>query len=405
MTRAHEAAAPVDRIARAGAQPERAPRVLIVVNVDWYFWSHRLPLARALRDCGYDVVVVAGEERGYRARIEAAGFRFVPLRLRRGSTNPFRELLTVVDLLRIYRRERPDAVHHVSIKPVLYGSLAARVSGGPAIVNAITGLGHTFLPAVRTSLLGRVTRALYRFACSGPRTIVLCQNPDDREALIALGAVDRPRAVLIRGSGVDVSAFAPSPEPGGTPVLLLSGRMLWEKGVGEFVEAARRLRRDGVPHRAVLVGVPDEQNPGSVPEARLRAWHDEGVIEWWGLRDDMPAVFAQAAIVVLPTYYPEGVPKVLIEAAAAGRPIVATGGAGCREIARAGVNADHVQPRDPEDLARVLESLLGDPARRARYGQAGRALAEAEFSEAQVLRETLALYADLFPAWHRAHAC
>lgn len=378
--------------------------MLIVVNVDWYFWSHRLPLARGLRTAGYDVVVVAGEERGFRERIEAAGFRFVPLKIRRGSTNPVRELGTLLDLLRIYRTERPAVVHHVSIKPILYGSLAARFAGRPVVINAVTGLGHAFLPEVRRSPLGRVTAALYRLACAGRKTLVLCQNPEDRAALMALQAVTPDRTALIRGSGVDTTRFAPTPFSPGAPVLLFCGRMLWDKGAGEFVEAVRRLRVAGVVHRAVAVGIPDEENPNSVPVSTLEAWHAEGIIEWWGIRDDMPRVFAESSIVVLPTYYPEGVPKVLIEAAAAGRPIVTTDMPGCREIARAGINAEHVRTRDAAHLADTLQSLLADRERMIRYGSAGRAIAVAEFSEAQVIGETLALYARMLPPAESAGA-
>ena len=374
-------------------------KVLIVVNVDWYFWSHRLPLARALREAGYEVVVVAGEERGFRPRIEAEGFRFVPLTLRRGSTNPLHELRTCIDLLRTYRRERPDAVHHVSIKPVLYGSLAARLAGRPAVINAVTGLGYTFLPEVRRSLLGRVTALLYRMACADPRTVVLCQNPDDRAALVALG-VREERTELIRGSGVDTDQFAVTPEPAGRPVVLLSGRMLWDKGVGEFVEAVRMLRARRIDHRAVLVGIPDEQNPNAVPERELRRWHDEGLIEWWGLRDDMPGVFATASIVTLPSYYPEGVPKVLVEAASCARAIVATDVPGCREIARQGINAELVPPRNASRLADAIALLLADRSKRAAYGEHGRRIAVEEFSERLVLRQTLAVYRRLLEGTH-----
>ena len=202
-------------------------KILIVVNVDWYFWSHRLPLAKALRARGCEVVVVAAEERGYRRRIEGEGFRFVPLRLRRGSRNVATEWQTFADLLRIYRRESPALVHHVSIKPILYGSMAARLARRPPVINAVTGLGYAFLPEVRQSWTGRAAAILYRLACAGGRTLVLCQSPDDRDALVARGIVPRERTAIVRGSGVNVDEFTATPEPAGTPVLLISGRMLW----------------------------------------------------------------------------------------------------------------------------------------------------------------------------------
>jgi glycosyltransferase involved in cell wall biosynthesis len=379
-------------------------KVLIVVNVDWYFWSHRLPLARALRQAGYDVVVVTGEEGGFRARIEAEGFRFVPIRLRRGSTRPFSEIRTFLDLLRIYRQERPAVVHHVTIKPIVYGSIAARFAGRPAIINAVAGLGYTFLPSVRRSLLGKLTLRLYRAACSGARTLVLCQNPEDQRALIDLGIVPSERTALIRGSGVDVTKFAATRPPENVPIVLLSGRMLWDKGVREFVDAARILRERGVAHRAVIAGILDSENPNGVPGDELQRWHDEGAIEWWGQRSDMPFVLSQASIVTLPSYYPEGVPKSLIEAAACGRAIVATDVPGCREIARHGVNADLVPPRDPLRLADAIAALLADGARRAAYGEAGHRIASEEFSEERVLSETLALYRRWAPQHEAASA-
>ena len=379
-------------------------KVLIVVNVDWYFWSHRLPLARALRAAGYDVVVVTGEERGFRPKIEGEGFRFVPLQLRRGSTNPFAELATFLDLVRTYRRERPAIIHHVTIKPILYGSIAARFAGRPAIINAVAGLGYTFLPAVRRSLLGKVTTALYRWACAGPRTLVLCQNPEDQAVLVDLGIVPRERTAVIRGSGVDVTRFVVSEPPADVPIVLLSARMLWDKGVREFVEAVRLLRARGVAHRAVIAGILDTENPNGVPEDVLRRWHDEAVIEWWGQRDDMPEVLNKASIVTLPTYYPEGVPKSLIEAAACGRPIVATDVPGCREIARQGVNAELVPPRDAAQLADAIAKLLSDAELRRAYGRAGREIAVADFSEQRVLSDTLALYRRWIPHGEAANA-
>lgn len=369
-------------------------RVLLVVNVDWYFWSHRLSLARALRDAGCEVVVATGVERGYRQAIEREGFRFVPLALQRRMTAPWWELASAWELVRLYRHERPRVVHHVAIKPVIYGSLAARVAGVPAVINTIPGLGYTFLG---TGLRGRMLRFgvsfAYRLALADQRVRVIFQNPDDRKMFVERHLVPAGRAVLIRGSGVDVRAFSPSEEPEGVPVVLLASRLLWDKGVREFVEAARKLRGRGQACRFVLVGVPDKENPEAVPEATLRAWSAEGIVEWWGLRDDMPAVLRQAALVVLPSYR-EGIPKILLEAAAGGRPIVTTDVSGCREVVRDGENGLLVPPRDASSLAEAIATLLRDRSLRERMGRRGREIAVSEFSEEVVIAATLSVYRD-----------
>jgi len=368
-------------------------KILFVVNAEWYFQSHRLPIARALRRRGDEVIVAAGEERGGGAAIEKEGIEFVPLRLRRRSLNPLRELAALIELVKLYRERRPDLVHHVTIKPVIYGSLAARAARVPAVVNAIPGLGYAYAGSgFARGLLRGAVEAAYRLALAGHRTRLIFQNPDDRKHFLESGLADVERSVVIRGAGVDVEEFTPSQEPSGTAVVLLAGRLLWEKGVGELVEAAKRLRGADVACRVALVGVPDPENRGSIPVETLREWQANGWIEWWGLRQDMPQVFASAAIVVLPTYYPEGVPKTLLEGAAAGRPLVATDMPGCREIVRPGVNGILVPPRDPAALADAVQALLRDPDRRREMGERSRRIAVEEFSEERVVAETLAIY-------------
>ena len=372
------------------------PRVLIVVNAEWYFWSHRLPLAKALQAQGCEVVIAATVERGYQSAIEGQGLRFVPLRLQRRSTALGAELASLRELYQLYRRERPNLIHHITIKPILYGSLAARAAGVPAVVNTIPGLGYVFLGAGwRRWLLRQAVSAAYALALAGRRMRVIFQNPDDYEIFISRRLVPPERAVIIRGSGVDVHRFTPSPEPLGSPIALLASRLLWDKGVGELVEASRRLQRDGVACRVVLVGVPDDENPNSIPTATLEGWQAEGVIEWWGLRDDMPDVLRQASIVALPSYYREGVPKILLEAAASGRPIITTDTPGCREVVRPGENGLFVPPRDAQALCAALCALLQDRALRARMGARSREIAVSEFSEEHVLKQTLAVYQEL----------
>jgi glycosyltransferase involved in cell wall biosynthesis len=365
----------------------------MVINVEWYFWSHRLTLARALRQIGFDVVIAAAEERDRRRDIEADGFRFVPLKLQRRSTSLWRECGTLLQLYRLYRRERPDLVHHVTIKPVLYGSIAARAAGVPAIVNTIPGLGYTFLGRGAIGRLREsIVSAAYWIALGGSRTTVIFQNPDDQELFITRGLIDPRRAHVILGSGVDTMRFHPAPEPDGVPVVVLASRLLWDKGIGEIVDASRMLKRRGIACRVALVGVPDEENPNSVPASTLRSWHQEGVIEWWGLRSDMPDVLKSAALVVLPTYYREGVPLTLLEAAAAARPIITSDAPGCREVVRHGVNGLLVPPRDATALADAMEALLRDPAGRREMGNRSREIAVACFSQEHVIAKTIAVY-------------
>lgn len=369
-----------------------AGRLLFVVNDPAFFLSHRLNIARAARDEGWEVHVATPAGPAV-AEIEAEGFRHHAVAMSRSGGSPLAESWTLWALFRLFRRVRPTLVHAVTIKPVLYSGFVAPFAGVPALVQAVSGLGHVFIatglgPALRRFL----TLIAYRIAFRHPRSRVIFQNPDDRRALRR--ALRKGQVVLIAGSGVDPDEYAPSPEPGGEPVVVLASRMLWAKGVGEFVAAARRLRERGVRARFVLVGDTDAGNPATVPEAQLTAWTKSGVVEWQGRREDIPAVFAGAHIVCLPSYR-EGLPRVLIEAASCARAIVATDVPGCREIVEDGVNGLLVAPRDAESLADALSALLDDPTRRAQMGRRGRERVLSGFTSAQVVEQTLAIYRDL----------
>ena len=367
------------------------PHLVLVITEDWYYWSHRRAVARAALAAGYRVTL-ASRFVDHRARIEADGVETVEVAMRRSGRNPLGEAVAVADLARLYRRLRPDVVHHVAIKPVLYGSVAARLAGVPAVVNAISGLGYAFTGTTAAArAFGTLARAAYRVALRGPGTWTIFQNDDDRQHFVRLGLVRPERTVLIAGSGVDLSAFRPVPEPPGVPGVLYAGRMLWSKGVGDLVEAARRLRAGGTVLRLVLAGHSDTDNPEAIPEAQLRAWVAAGDAEWGGRTEDVAAAMAAAAVVVLASER-EGVPKVLVEAAGAGRPIVATDVPGCRDVVSDGVNGRLVPVHDPAALAAALGELLADPALRASMGAASRRRAEAEFAEPIVVGQTLATY-------------
>ncbi len=363
-------------------------KVILFANTSWYLYNFRLPLARALRDRGVDVVLLAPPD-DYAPRLQAEGFRWLPAPLERRGMNPWREAVTVAALTRLYRREQPDLAHHFTLKPVLYGSLAARLAGLPRVVNAVTGLGYVFTGGgVQRHALRALVKAAYRGTVRPTWTIF--QNADDRDYFLSHGLAHPARMALIPSSGVDLTRFSPRPEPEGRPVVMLAARLLWDKGVAEFVQAAESLRRRGVSARFVLVGDTYDGNPSAVPRAQLRAWEAEGLVEWWGWQDDMPSVLAQAHVVCLPSYR-EGLPKTLIEAAALGRPVVTTDAPGCRDAVRDGETGLLVPVRDAAALAAALERLLTDPDLRRRMGQAGRRFA-ARFSVEGVVTDTLAVY-------------
>ena len=375
-------------------------RLLFVVNIPRFFVSHRLPLALAAKEAGYDVhVATADDDPSNLSRIREAGLSLHPIPLVQHGRRPVDELRTMLALLRLYRRLRPDILHHVTIKPLLYGGIAARLTRRRAVVAAMSGLGRAFRDdAGRTLRPGLGFRLALRLALPRRTTHLLFQNEDDLGVFRDLGLTDADRATLVRGSGVDLQRFRHVPEPPpteGGPVVLYAGRLMWQKGLGTFVEVAERL--SGVA-RFHVAGYSESGSPDAVPVDRLESWAAEGRIVWLGARDDMPEVIGAAHIVVLPTVYGEGVPRILIEAAACGRAIVTSDAPGCRDICRDGVNGLLIEPGDPDGLERAIRRLVAEPELRQRMGAAGRRIAEDEFSVGRVVSETLALYERVLPS-------
>jgi len=373
------------------SQETGRPRILLVVNVDWFFLSHRLPLAKEALRLGGEIYVIAGDS-GRSQAIRNEGLAYWPLPLSRSGTSPISDSRTLWYLIRTYRQLRPDLVHHVSIKPVIYGSLAARFARVGAVVNTISGLGYAFTPARRALLLRPVITKLYKLALHYRRSRTIFQNADDREEFIELGLVPSELTTIIRGSGVDCERYAAKEEPEGEPIVMLPARMIWDKGIEEFVSVARRIRSDGRGPRFVLVGAPDPGNPRSLSLEQLQNWESEGCIEWWGHRENMAEVLSRASMVVLPTKYREGIPMVLLEAAACGRPLIASDAPGCREIVRPDANGFLVPQQDPASLERAIRTLLESRDMRQRFGAAGRDLVVKEFAQELVLAKTFSLY-------------
>lgn len=372
-------------------------RLLFLLNEALFFTTHRMPLGEAMLAAGFEVHVAAPFEQPYVDLIRSRGFVYHDIPLERGGRSFAGEARLFWSCLRLIRQVSPDLVHHVAMKPSVFGGMASRLLGVPAAVHAVTGLGFLFVRedlssrAIRTALL-----PLWRFALHHPNARVIFQNPDDMGMFLARGLAPAARSLLIRGTGVDLARFSPAPVPEDPPVVMFPARLLGDKGVREFVAAARRLKAQGARARFVLVGRRDPLNPTDVGEATLQAWLDEGVVEWWGFRDDMPQTLNRAAVVCMPSYR-EGAPRGLIEAAACGLPIVTADVPGCREVVRHGVNGLLVPVRDAEATAAAIGRLLADDELRRRMGEASRALAVELYSVERFVAETLDVYRQVLP--------
>ena len=370
-------------------------KVLMMAHWDWVLYNFRLPLARALREKGFEVIFVCpyGE---YVPKLKEEGFRWIHWAIVRRSLNPVRELIAILHLASIYQREQPQIVHHFTIKPNFYGSIAALLARRDKVINTFTGLGflfseHPLAIGLRSSVL-----PLAKLALRASKGWSVFQNRQDLETCLRLRLVLPERVVVIDGSGIDTRKFHPNhdspPDNHEHPtVVLMAARLLWDKGVREFVEAARVLKARGLQVEFWLAGKPDNGNPMCVPEEFLKEWREEGLINWLGHRDDMPNLLQQVDIAVLPSYH-EGVPRFLLEAAACGLPLVATDIEGCRVVVRDGVNGFLVPVKDPYALADAIETLIKKPELRRQMGIASRKIVEAEFDERIILNKWLALY-------------
>lgn len=364
-------------------------KVALVANTDWYLFGYRFDLAKTLRQGGLDVTLISpsGE---YVQALRQAGFAWRPVALTRGAANLFAEIRGLLDFFKLYRGAGYHIVHHFTIRAVIYGSLAAKFAGIKRIVNSITGLGHLFTnQSASVKLLRWIVLPIYKWSLSG--THVIFQNDDDKLYFETNKLVPPKQAHVIYGSGVDVAKFQLTNEPAGTPQVILASRLLWEKGVGEFVKAAEMLIGKGVKARFILVGETDPGNPSSIPRETIEAWQEQEIVEWFGWQANMPDIYSASHIVCLPSYR-EGLPKALIEAAACGRAVVAADVPGCRQVVQDGVNGLLVPAKDAAALAAALERMIADPALRRKMGVAARQIVEERFSTQKINQQTLQIY-------------
>jgi len=379
----------------ASASSSDPPRFLFVDTDAGEFLHYRIQLAYAIRRAGFEVhvAVPTGTAVGEIAR---QGLAVHPFFVRRLSMHAGDEIRACLSLLRVYHRVKPVVVHHFCLKPAMYGGLVARIVGVPAMVTTLTGLGHAFTGrTVSTRMARLVAIGALRLAFAHHNHRLILQNKDDLTTLASKRVVDEHDAVVINGSGVDLAMFRPAPEPGGPAVVLMACRLLWEKGVAEFVEAAQALRARGVQARFLLVGEPDHGHPSAVPVSLLNLWNASGDVEWLGWRDDVPELIRKSHVVCLPSYYGEGIPRILIQAAASGRPSVTTNSSGCRDVVRDGDNGFLVPPRDSGALVDAIAALLDSPSLRLTMGKRGRERAVEEFGMTRATDANVEVYCSL----------
>lgn len=369
----------------------QAINILYVVTEDWYFCSHRMPTARAARELGFNVTVATNVE-DHADAIRREGFRVVHTPTMRKLKGPLGPLKALIRLVRLYRREKPDIIHHIALVPTIFGSVAALLAGAKHSLATMTGLGLIFTSDKQSiRAIRSVIQPVLRWVLSHQNGEIIFQNNDDLDFFIHKKIISKERAHLIPGSGVNIELYHPMPEPEGTITAIFVGRMLRPKGVMEIIEAAKLIRQQGTDVRIVLVGTPDPHNPESLTESELKQWQAEGLVEWWGFHEDIAEIWRQAHIALLPSYR-EGLPKSLLEAAACGRPMIATDVPGCREIVRHGSTGLLVPPRSGTALAEAITSLAKNVEMRRCMGAEARALVERNFSDKIIATQMQTLY-------------
>jgi len=368
------------------------PVILYIISEDWYFLSHRLQLALAAIKNGYKVVLLTNLC-SCKDKISSYGIKVINYDISRGSINPIKDLKSIFAIRKIIKRVNPDIIHSVALKPVLYGGIAVRWSGRKKYVSALAGLGFIYSSStLKARVLKYFVNIVLKWLLSQKNVYTIVQNKADKRILMEQGGVSENQLTLIRGSGVDTKRFAYSSESSGVPVIAFVSRMLWDKGIGDLVEACEILDRKGIQYKLLLVGDSDLKNPGSVSEAQLREWGEKKNISWIGRVNDIDRIWREANLCVLPTSYGEGLPKSLLEAASSGRAIVTTDTPGCSDVVIDGENGLLVPIKNVETLAQAIGKLLSNTDLRTKMGVKGRERVLKYFDEKIIIKQTLALY-------------
>lgn len=370
-----------------------AKKICLVANYDWVIYNFRLPLVDFLIEQGLEVILICppGE---YSDRFLEGGYQWEPWTLNRRSTAPWRELTSIQDLVRIYRSLKPDLVHHITIKPIFYGSLAAKRAGIPRVINNFTGLGYLFSEAKSAAFLRFLVLPVLRAVLPDQRNHTVLLNENDLQQLKKYHLIDPSQTIIIPGDGVDLARFSPPDENelrSEPPIVIMAARLLWDKGVAEYVEAARLVKDSDKSIRFLLAGEPDPGNPSCIPDHVLEEWRLEGMVELLGHREDMPDILRNATAAVLPSYH-EGLPMFLLEAAASGLPLIASDIPGNRLVVKDMLNGILIPLKNSQALAQAISQILNEKSNRIKMGQESRLLVEKKFSLEVVLEEFRNLY-------------
>ena len=366
-------------------------KLFILVSEDWSFLSHRLSLAQSAINTNFDVTVFTKVNK-LEEKIKEKGINVINVNFVRTSKFPLIDILNIIKLVFIFRRERPDIVHNVALKTILIGSIAGLFVKNLTIINAYTGLGYVFSSnQFQAKIIRLFIKPIFYLLTKKYNYWSIFQNSDDSNLFDSLGLIERERSVIIRGSGVDTNEFLQTTDINNIPVVMLASRMLWDKGVEEFVKAAKRAHEEKLKAKFILVGDVDNDNPMSIPISTIMQWSNEANVIWEGHCNDMPKKLSDASIVCLPSYR-EGLPKVLLEAAAIGRPLIGTDVPGCREIVRNGENGILVKLKDVDSLYEAIKLLVSDQQMRQSMGKRSREIVESELSSDIINLQTIELY-------------
>ena len=368
-------------------------KAMIVANSDWLLYHFRLPLLRALQEEGLTLDLVCPQGK-YWDDLTNEGYDLLPWHMERKSLSPLRVTRAVFDLIRYYRELQPDVVHHITIQPIFYGSIAARIAQVPVVINNFTGLGYLFSGSRRAFWLRHITLPILRWAGAGKQVFTVVLNEQDRVTLLEKKLITEDQSQVIPGEGVDLERFHPSRDQDISEdevVVLMAARLLWDKGVSEFVNAAETISAMHDNVNFLLAGAPDPGNPTSISQSRIDHWQADSPVEFLGYREDMASILRKADIAVLPSYH-EGIPVFLLEAAASGLPLVATDLEGCRMVIEQGENGFLVPKGDEEELSAAIIKLIDDPDMREKMGVRSRIIVEDHFDQSQIVEQFLNLY-------------